>query len=368
MRNTILVLSLLLLLLIVSIPTGARASTPSLVITSSVIPSSFTQENISFIATANAPVTTWTITGTNMGVNYTSGSEQALVYGHPLPGTQKVTLTASAPGYTSATQEWTFVTYPQAFIWSIPAFTVTVNQTYTYQPNGTACPSRISPCAINWTFSGAPYLSVNTQTGVVSGVVSAGTYQNALTVHTVTSNYTQYWVTSTVGTPAVTNITCPVANHSTLTGIVSLASGLATGCGNAGVFSGENILLYTGNQTGSVGNGSYVFTDENGRYNLTGSVSHHFGLYFYGAPGMNFTPTVNGVAIDPTMPSSGFDNLSFDPSNTTSGGTTSAPGLSLPSLGGTLWLLVGATVFIVLFITLFVLYRRSHRSHRSRRR
>lgn len=358
-----------LLLIVVIVPLPSHATAPALVITSSSIPSSFTGENFTFIATANAPVTTWSITGENVGVNYTSGSTEAVVYGHPSAGAQTVTLTASTSGYTSAVQKWTLVTYPLPFIWSIPAFSVNVNQTYDYQPSGSACAPQTFPCPITWSFSGAPYLSVDNKTGALSGIVMAGTYENALTVHDVAGNYTQYWTISTAGVPSEVNVTCPVADNGTLDGVVSLTDGFAAGCGSSGVFSGERILLYTGNTTGNASHGSYQFSDTgNTGYTMTGTSSHHFGLYFYSTPNVNFTPVVNGVSDSAMMPSSGFYNLSFDPSNNTSSSTT-APGLSLPSLSSGIWLLVGAAVFIILLVAAILFYHgHTHSRHRRHRK
>ena len=337
MRLTI---PLLMLLILAALPLAHASSTLS--ITSSALPVAFVGEAYTFVATSSAPVSSWSIApiGSGLSVSYTAGSSQAVVSGTLSAGTQTFNLTAIGMSGGTYTQEWNVTTYSSPFVWSVPAFQVVSGQQYSYTPSATSTGT--------WNFSGAPYLQVNSATGVLSGVATSGTYTDSLSLTTAQGTYTQVWVTTTGGYSGSAGFTCNGASVN-----LSLSSGYAAGCSPHGVFSGEE-LIYNGTLS--------AFSNTNG-FSLTPSGNAY--LYVYGAPGTVASFAVNGTTHTGTEPSSGFLTLHVSPgiaqvSPPPPGGGSSNVLVGAPSFFSTYEIyIVGAVMLGALAGLGYYLYRES---------
>lgn len=347
---------LLVSLLAVPHSVAATAVVPS--ITTSAIPIAYAGENVTYVARANMPVSSWAITGTSLQLSYTSGSSQVVVWGSTglLNGTQNVTLTATTANGI-ATQNWEMTTLNSPFVWSIPAFTVNTGQVYDYAISSNTClPSTSVLCLslspVNYT--GEPTLSYSNRT--IQGSITAGNFTNNLTVRDTVrvGEFSQFWETSTVISP--TQVSFPCANTNVTW---SLTDGYPAGCSVDSalhmVFSGEYV---------QASNFSGTLSEVNGTYSATNAT-----LFIYGQPYTNVTTSINGNLTTVSEPSSGFAMVIVNSS-----------GVHVPTGGGGIgsshnpyyvvveWILLAIALAVIVSVTILFLARHARRGRRKRSR
>jgi PKD repeat protein len=297
--TTLLVLVLTATLLPVVAAVSPAVPPPSIV--SYAVPEGVTNRSVPYTLTANEPVT-WTCSacpnGTLIVVN--PSAQAGLHINETNAGSYAFKIEATS-GATSAWQNWTFTAVKYPAITTVPSFYVTAGGTYRYVP------VVANAGAGSWSFSGAPYLSLDSSTGTVyssTGAVTAGTYTNSLVYHLGTHNYTQAWYTTTGSLPS--SILVSARLYGRFFNATLPTSDVAV-IGVNGIWDGVYPFFLFGAGSGSFAlswDGSQNYT----YYQLYGAI-HTESLYWYASPGTAPTVKLNGVSIGAgSAPASGFTN------------------------------------------------------------
>jgi len=226
--------------------------------------------------------------------------------GLPYNGSQTFSIAAQM-GATTFYQNWTPTTLNGPTVPSLPSFTVNVGTYYEYTP------SVVNPgTGGTWHFTGAPYLSLNSGTGEVSGTpLNTTVYTNTLTYTSSLGSWIQSWVTapSTGVFPATLTFSGSTLGHSVT---ATLPTTAVAGLGEGLVWLGSHPLIGLG--TGSDGY-SFSYT---GPWSYTldwqSGTTTNKNLTFYGAPLSTPAVTVNGHALtEAPFLSRGYNNTTLTP-------------------------------------------------------
>lgn len=222
-------------------------------------------------------------------------------------------------------ENWTTTVLTNSTISSLPSFSVTDGTFYAYSPTVVNPGSR----GATWTFSGAPYLSLNPATGEVSGTPSNATiYTNVLTYASTLGSWTQAWVTVPTQSTFPSSLTFSAMTDAHPVTLTLPTSALAS-AGDNMVWLGDRPILNFGS-----GSDGYDLTDAGaGVYTLTwesGTTSNKT-LWYFDSPGATYSASVDGHALAlPVLPASGFANYTLvPPPKVTSVSVTASTSVSL---------------------------------------
>jgi hypothetical protein len=274
---------------------ATATSTPAFL--SSAPPVALYDQNYTYVVQTSIPVN-WTFPTEPSGCSINSDplSQNAAVQCRfTSTGSQSFSVRGiPSGGGKGAWQNWTVSVLNYPYIEGNPYMTPNAGDYYSFSAVGDF-PSGAGP--VSWTFKGAPYLAVNSATGQVTGTVTAGTYSNFLTENSSKGNYTLAWVTTTnQGVGSITG-TCYVGHHS-VTYTIGLAGGQPAGCGNAGIFYGNTVLLSSVTPSGT-DSWNFVYTGPGPgaqpiQFTYNGSSATSAKYYAYAAPGSSVAVQING--------------------------------------------------------------------------
>jgi hypothetical protein len=313
-RGTEVVLLILTALLVTNLfpSIGATHSAPmatSPQILSSAPPYLFANESFAYVL-SSSEAANWTCIYCPyfalLVVNPSSYASLRSSTGVPFNGSQHFAIKAQM-GSATVYQNWTPKTETNTTISTLPSFTANIGVFYSYAP------VVVNPgTGGSWTFTGAPYLSLNGANGRVSGTpINDTAYTNVLTYSSSKGSWTQAWVTvPDTGTfPATLSFTATTAGHPLS---VTLPTSALASVGSGMVWWGSQPLMNFG--TGSDGY-TFSFTGPSAYVlNWQSGTTTSKTLWTYGTNNSTPTVTVNGHALSLSIfPPWGYENTTLTP-------------------------------------------------------
>jgi len=226
--------------------------------------------------------------------------------GVPFNGSQTFSVKAQM-GSTTVYQNWTPTTLKSPTISSLPSFTANIGTFYDYVP------TIVNPgIGGTWSFSGAPYLTLNSGTGAVSGTPLNNTaYTNVLTYSSSLGSWAQAWVTvpSTGTFPGTLTFSGTTLGHPAT---ATLPTTAVAGLGGGFIWLGTEPLINLGSGTDGY-SFSYLAPWAYTLNWLSGSTTNK-DLFFYGAPGTTPSLTVDGYSVSTgAFKGWGYNNTTLTP-------------------------------------------------------